>query len=104
MTGDMWSDFNSQSLGVRLDGSQIRETDDHGNPITGDTLLILISAADTPLAFALPARKPSERWERLLDTSDRRWARRSLHDESRYELAARAVALFRLAEPNGSLP
>jgi glycogen operon protein len=105
MSGAMWDDRTARSLGILLDGTQIEETDQSGNPIVGDTLFVLISAADQPVRFAFPARDQAQRWERLLDTSDRRWARRTLHDEASYELEARAVAVFRLVEPaaNGAL-
>jgi hypothetical protein len=46
----------------------------------------------------MPAREPAQRWERLLDTADARWERRSLQEAPSYELAARAVAVFRLVD------
>jgi len=40
-----------------------------------------------------------QQWERLLDTSDARWGRHVACNATHYELAARAVVVFRLSEP-----
>jgi glycogen operon protein len=103
MSQAMWSS-DARALGVRLDGSQIDETDAHGNPIVGDTLFVLFSAGEQPVRFAFPPRAPEQRWERLLDTSDARWARRIEYDATHYELAERSTVVFRLVEQavNGS--
>ena len=61
--------------------------------------ILLFSAHDEPVRFALPARTPTQQWERLLDTSDARWGRHVACDATHYELAARAVVVFRLSEP-----
>jgi glycogen operon protein len=97
MSSEMWRS-DARILGVRLDGSQIDETDENGNPIVGDTLFVLFSADDHAVRFAFPPREPEQRWERLLDTSDARWARRVTYDTTHYELAARSTVVFRLAE------
>jgi glycogen operon protein len=96
MTGADWSDAGTHSLGVRLDGTQIDETDPNGDPIVGDTLFLMFSAQDIPLTFTLPARATTERWERLLDTADARWGRRVLVEAPSWELPPHAVAVFRL--------
>jgi glycogen operon protein len=88
---------DTRTLGVRLDGSQIDETDARGNPMIGDTLFLLFSAHDEPVRFALPARAPEQRWERMLDTADPRWAKRIMCDATHYELGSRSVVVFRLA-------
>ncbi len=96
MAEAMWRS-DARTLGVRLDGSQIDETDALGNPIVGDTLFLLFSAHDEPVRFTLPTRTPNQHWERLLDTADARWARRIVCDSAHYELAARSTVVFRLA-------
>jgi glycogen operon protein len=97
MSQAIWGS-DARTLGVRLDGSQIDETDAHGNPIVGDTLFVLFSADEQPVRFAFPRRTPEQRWERLLDTSDARWARRIEYDATHYELAERSTVVFRLVE------
>src|SRR4029453_4952502 len=85
MSETCWTNAEACTLGVRLDGSQIDETDSHGNPIVGDTLFLLFSAHDEVVRFAFPARAPAQRWERLLDTPDPRWSRRIMYDAAHYE-------------------
>jgi glycogen operon protein len=98
MSDAAWSNADARTLGVRLDGTQIDETDEEGNPIVGDTLFLLFSAHEEAARFAFPARTPTQQWERLLDTSDARWSRRVACDSTHYELAARSIVVFRLAE------
>ncbi len=40
-----WADPERQTLGVLLDGRAIGEVDEPGRPITGDSLLVVLSAA-----------------------------------------------------------
>ena len=69
MTEAEWGDAECRTVGVLLDGHAIRETDPHGRPIVGDTLLIVLNASPAPVSFTLPTRKgPS--WERAIDTAD----------------------------------
>jgi glycogen operon protein len=96
MSDDAWRQEELRSLGVRLDGTQIDETDAQGNPIVGDTLVLLFSADEDCVDFTLPAPGPDQHWERLLDTSDPRWSKRTAHDEPRYPLQPRSVVVFRL--------
>jgi hypothetical protein len=98
MSDVSWANADARTLGVRLDGTQIDETDELGNPIVGDTLFLLFSAQDDAIRFAFPERTPAQQWERLLDTSDVRWARHVACDSTHYELAARSIVVFRLAE------
>jgi len=98
MSDATWRNADARTLGVRLDGTQIDETDERGNPIVGDTLFVLISAHDEPIRFAFPARTPTQQWQRLLDTSDARWARHIACDSTHYELAAHSVVVFRLTD------
>jgi glycogen operon protein len=104
MSDDAWRQEELRSLGVRLDGTQIDETDAQGNPIVGDTLVLLFSADQDRVDFTLPAPGPDQYWERLLDTSDPRWSKRAAHDEPRYPLQPKSVVAFRLAgePPNGA--
>src|SRR6185436_19967922 len=44
MSDATWRNADARTLGVRLDGTQIDETNEAGNPIVGDTLFLLFSA------------------------------------------------------------
>ena len=98
MTDEDWGQGYVRSLGLRLAGDAIAETDDRGNRIVGDTLLVLLNAHHEPLIFTLPAHKTTVRWEPLYNTAES-----SLKTEvtvlkggSSYELEARSLAVLRL--------
>jgi isoamylase len=57
-------------LGMRLAGDLIGETDERGEPIVGDTLLLLVNSTRGDVPFVLPVTNPDHFWERLFDTSD----------------------------------
>jgi glycogen operon protein len=45
------------------------EVDERGQPITGDTLLVLLNAGAKSVPFVLPDAHPGDAWERLIDTA-----------------------------------
>jgi isoamylase len=69
MTPDAWQEASVRCLGVQLYGNQI-DVDEHGEVISGDTLLLLFNADHgTEVPFALPELAQGHYWERLLDTA-----------------------------------
>jgi isoamylase len=96
MTDDMWSSPDVRVLGVRLNGDAIQEVDERGERITSETLLLMLNAGAQPVAFALPATSPVERWETLLDTADPWALPRRLKAGDRYELQPRSLAVLGL--------
>lgn len=85
-----------RGLAVRLSGTEIDETDDEGEPVSGDTLFLMFNAHHDATRFFLPRRRPTEQWERLLDTSQKEWGQRLRLRITNYTLPARSVAVFRL--------
>ena len=72
MTDTEWHDASLSALGLMLYGDAIEELDRFGQPITGDTLLILLNAANETVCFTLPGKRRSatpSRWETLIDTN-----------------------------------
>jgi glycogen operon protein len=45
------------------------EVNDRGEPITDDTLLVVLNAQPEAIRFVLPDAHPGSRWEVVLDTS-----------------------------------
>jgi glycogen operon protein len=81
-------------IGLRLAGDVIGEVDERGDPIVGDTLLVLLNSHHEPIPFALPPTRPDHRWELLFDTADD--AAPPLPAENKpYPLRDRSLALFR---------
>jgi glycogen operon protein len=100
MTEAEWNAGQVQWLGVRLAGDAIDEVDENGDPIVGDTLVYLLNAAATPIAFTLPAFVKQPRWECLIDTNDSGREGRIFEGGYRYPLGDRSVAVFRMRMPD----
>jgi glycogen operon protein len=96
MTDEMWNSPDVRALGVRLNGDAIDEVDERGEPIVGDTLVLLLNAHAEPSAFVLPAATPQERWETLIDTADPWLPPRRLRGGERYQLQGRSMAALKL--------
>jgi glycogen operon protein len=94
LTDDEWK-APHKCLGVRLAGDLIRETDERGEPIVGDTLLALFNAGRKGVSFALPATNPEHVWELLFDTADDSKPRAPFSGGARYDLVDHSLALFR---------
>ena len=61
MTDEAWNAGFVKCLGVRLAGDLIGDVDERGEPIVGDTLLLLLNAHHEPIPFTLPATKAEHR-------------------------------------------
>ena len=97
MTDEEWAS-GRRCLGLRLSGDAIEEVDDMGEPIVGDTFLILLNAHDDPISFVLPSYGDRVRWDPVLDTRD--WdgaaGRTPRRTGEPYPLEARSLAVLRL--------
>lgn len=94
MTDTDWAGF-VKCLGVRLAGDLIGEVDEDGEPIVGDTLLMLLNADHNTIPFTLPPTNPHHRWERLFDSADDAAPPTVLEPGSVYDLRDRSTVLFR---------
>ena len=70
MTEEAWNTGYARCLGVRWAGDLIGETDERGEPVVGDTVLLLMNAHHEAIPFTLPPLKEAQQWERLLDTAE----------------------------------
>ncbi|MFO0900297.1 MAG: glycogen debranching protein GlgX [Pirellulales bacterium] len=92
-----WTTPVTRCFGIRLAGDALDEVNPRGQPITGDTLLLLFNAHYEPVPFVLPNHR-HDRWELVLDTrfSRGRPAQQTLCEPGKpYELEARSLAVFR---------
>jgi glycogen operon protein len=99
MTDKDWDAGYAKSLALRLAGDAIDETDEKGRPIVDDTLLILLNAHHTPLAFTLTAHKRGVRWQPLFDTSASSFHPKEIRlikGGECYETDARSLVVLRL--------
>jgi len=99
MTPEDWTNSLTRCFGLRLAGDAIEEPDERGERIVDTTFLMLLNAHHEPVPFVLPAHHRGVRWEPVLDSSRPMEGRRAraLKGGQTYELAARSLALLRLA-------
>src|SRR6478752_2757457 len=69
MTQRDWTS-ETRTLGVFLNGREIRERTPHGEPLFGDTFLLVFNAHYEPVVFTLPTRRFGSRWQVELATGD----------------------------------
>jgi glycogen operon protein len=96
MDDKAWNVGFVRCMGVRLAGDLINEVTERGEPIIGDTILMLLNAHHEPISFTLPACKGGQRWERLVDTAQEGNAPDEYYPErSQYPLQGRSMTVFR---------
>ena len=83
-----WKTAAAPALGMLINGDATDETDDKGEPIKGDTMLLLVNASEAQIDFALPN---DGGWSALIDTS-----REPLQPTNRYPLSGNSLVLLRL--------
>jgi len=105
MTDEAWDAGYVKCLGMRLAGDIIGEPDERGEPIVGDTLLILLNAHHEPIPFKLPAGRPEHHWEVILDTSiSQTPAATAKPVQGEYPLPERCMVILRTRGPEEGVP
>jgi glycogen operon protein len=99
MSDEDWNAGFSRCLGVRLAGDKIGDVDERGEPIIGDTVLLLLNAHYEPIPFMLPETKAEHHWERLFDTAAPAGEATSLPGGENYPLQGRSMAVLRTQLP-----
>ena len=97
MTDETWNSHTARSLGVLMVGDALGEVDEHGRPVRGDTLLILLNAHQSEVPFALPTISPNTAWVRVLDTIAPHVEEKRFSDDTTYRLQGRTLAIFTLS-------
>jgi len=97
MSDDDWNAGFVRCMGTRLAGDRLNEMDDRGNPIEGDTLLVLINSHDQKQDFTLPATAHGAVWQLILNTADPSLEATShvLAPGDKYSMTDRALVLLR---------
>jgi glycogen operon protein len=91
-----WNSPHARCLGMGLLGDQIIECDERGQPVRGDSFLILMNAGDSLTPFRLTARQQQVAWTLVLDTSNGEdlMPQRVFAHMAEYPLQARSVAVL----------
>ncbi len=96
MSDQAWNSSAGKCLGVLLAGNPAEETDEEGNPVHCDSLLLMFNAGQETVMFQLPPHDAYHHWERLLDTSHEDRLRHSVLRDHSYRLRSYTAAVFRL--------
>jgi glycogen operon protein len=95
MSDNAWNAGFVKCLAVRLAGDLIDDVDERGDPIVGDTLMLLLNAHHEPIPFTLPVTKYGQRWERLIDTAEAGNGGEALQGDKPYQLRERSLVVLR---------
>jgi isoamylase len=99
MNDDAWNADFVRSIGMLLSGSAIEELSERGEPILGDTLMVLLNAHTGRVPFVLPAPGGTLRWQRVFDTFDPHARSATFRQGARYPLQGRSVAVLKAVAP-----
>jgi glycogen operon protein len=99
MTDEAWTATYSRSLGMLLSGNAIEEVDERGEPLVGDTLLILLNAHHAKVPFTLPPLEADRHWHRVIDTVHDHTSERNFKPGHPYPLQGQSVAVFTVTPP-----
>lgn len=96
LTDEEWAQCQ-KTLGLLLAGDALNERDDRGEPIIGDTLLIIMNAHWEPVEFTLPASSGGGGWVLEINTADSRASTDgiALAGGQHFVVAPRSLVLFK---------
>jgi glycogen operon protein len=100
MSDEDWNAGFVKCLGVRLAGDLINDENERGEPIVGETLLLLLNGHWEPIAFTLPQTREEHIWDRLLDTADPSEKQEFYGGGQQYEIKDRSLALMAARVPH----
>jgi glycogen operon protein len=95
MTEEAWNTGHARCLGVRWAGDLIGETNERGEPVVGDTVLLLMNAHHEAIPFTLPPLKAEQQWECYLDTADPHGKPRPWPRGQPFDLQGRCMVVLR---------
>jgi isoamylase len=104
MDDKAWNAGFVRCMGVRLAGDLINDVTERGEPIVGDTILILLNAHHEPIPFTLPRYKKGQYWERLFDTALDSGAGERFQENHQYPLQGRSMTVFRTHSDEEAAP
>lgn len=99
MTDEAWNAGFVRCLGLFLGGKMSGEVDFQGEPIEGESLLLLLNAHHEAIPFKLPSLTDGTHWVGLLDTDQLPAGADSLRPGSEYDLSGRSLAVLRWQGP-----
>jgi glycogen operon protein len=104
MSDEEWNAPFVKCFGIRLAGDLMHEVDERGEPIKGDTLLLLLNHHWEEVPFTLPETSGGDVWQTMVDTAepDRPLPVKVRPAREAYPLYGRSLALLRTVRPEQS--
>ena len=99
MSDEDWNSGFVRCLGLRLAGDLINDETERGEPVVGETLLLLFNGHWEPIDFTLPETKRGHIWDRLFDTADPQPESARFRAGAKYTLKDRSMALLATRPP-----
>jgi glycogen operon protein len=94
-----WNAGYNQCFGFALAGDLIGDVDERGDPITGDSILLLMNAYHETIPFTLPSRYEGQQWHGVLDTARPDSGPDVCPAGKPYELQGRSMVVLRSEPP-----
>ncbi|MDA1165816.1 MAG: glycogen debranching protein GlgX [Planctomycetota bacterium] len=94
MTSADWEAGYARCVGLLLDGRMVGEFDAHGEPLEGNTVLLLINASESDIPFTLPSLDKDFVWMAELDTYFPTRKARDFRAGDVYQLKGRSLTMF----------
>ncbi len=99
MSDEDWNSGFVRCLGLRLAGDLIDDENERGEPVVGETLLLLLNGHWEPIDFTLPETRRGYIWDRLFDTADPQPESARFRAGAKYSLMDRSMALLATRPP-----
>ena len=96
MTDSDWHSEHARCLGILLSGDQIDESDEQGEPITDDTMLVLFNSSPGDVSFVLPDAPTAGVWNVVLDTANSKLRAARKAAGATIRLTARSMMVLQL--------
>ena len=90
-----WQNANTRCMGILFEGIALEELDEVGNPIIGETLLLLLNTSADSIGFTLPKHPLGEQWRLLIETTEK-VKKFTWRSDASFGLKGRSLALFEL--------
>ncbi len=96
MTPETWHQPDLKGVAALLAGSVMDEVDERGEPIFGDTILILMNSYHKGTTFHFPKKLQGKTWEKIIDTSEGHKNLPVPFQSDHYRVKDRSLVVFRL--------
>ena len=89
-----WGAGFVKCIGIRYAGDLIDDENERGEPVVGETILLLLNAHHEALQFKLPTTRVEHSWERVFDTTDDNLEGLILQGGQEYRLGDRSLTVL----------